>query len=237
MACKDNFPCDANGVCETYDLCEVRVTNVECGVVDKIVCEGFTFTSKVDVETLRDSSCMEGYGYRLSDVSYEWEIQNPCDRSWFDRRFVQQQCDKYSMSITGYAQSDCGDFEPMETLEACVIEETGREYGKGIQRSLKGQALRHIILKGGINSKENGVNIYSRSAFNESGSGVPGSISSQPNNGFTLLNTDLPNPGTNLSSNNSFDFLTANNALLANNAFSGDNYNSRRAWANKILRV
>ena len=81
----------------------------------------------------------------LSDVEYDWEITNPCDKAWFDHRFKSQLCDKYSMEITGYVQKECGSFEPVETLTGCIITETGREYGGGVKRSIKGIALHHKV--------------------------------------------------------------------------------------------
>lgn len=137
--------------CQIYDLCEVTVSgDGKCmpNGENRIICEGFKFTSKLDSEVKTNSACYEGYGYQLSNLQYEWEITNPCDRDWFDKRFVAQLCDKYSMSITGYVQKDCGDWVAKETLTACIIEETGREYGKGVNRSLKGKALHRIIHDG-----------------------------------------------------------------------------------------
>lgn len=144
--CSELSSCD--DTCKTYDLCQVTVSgNGNCmpNGENQIVCEGFKFTTKVDSEVKNNSSCYEGYGYQVSNLSYEWEITNPCDRDWFDKRIVAQLCDKYSMQITGYVQEDCGEWTPKETLTACFIDETGRDYGKGVSRSLKGKALHRIV--------------------------------------------------------------------------------------------
>ena len=145
MSCKTLDACD--DTCPVYDLCEVTVKGGEC-VPDgetRIICEGFKFSAKMDVEVKTNSACYEGYGYQVGNMQYDWEITNPCDRDWFDRRFVAQICDKYSMEITGYVQTDCGEWTAKETLTACIIEETGRDYGKGVTRSIKGKALHRIL--------------------------------------------------------------------------------------------
>lgn len=143
--------------CPVYDLCEVTVQGGSCTPTGetRIICEGFKFSSKMDVEVKTNSACYEGYGYQMSNIQYDWEITNPCDRNWFDKQFVAQVCDKYSMQITGYVMTECGVWEKKETLTACVIEETGRDYGKGVNRSIKGKALHRIIHSGKEN--ENGV--------------------------------------------------------------------------------
>lgn len=145
MTC--NLPSCSDDSCKIYDLCEVTITGGNCvpDGTNKIICEGFSFTSKLDTEVKQDCSCYEGYGVQMSNLSYEWEISNPCDYDWFDQRFVGQLCDKYSMSITGYVQEDCGNWVEKETLNACIIESTGREYGKGLQRSISGIALNRTL--------------------------------------------------------------------------------------------
>ena len=131
----------------TYDLCEVRVYSTDPTVCNgSIICEGFKFTSKLKAEAKKNCSCYEPHAWVLSDVEYEWEITNPCDYDWFDHRFKTQLKDKYSLSITGYAMNEKGNWVEKETLTGCIIEETGREYGSGIQRSIKGKALHHKIL-------------------------------------------------------------------------------------------
>ena len=122
MSCKTLDACDDTS--PVYDLCEVTVNGGEC-VPDgetRIICEGFKFSAKMDVEVKTNSACYEGYGYQVGNMQYDWEITNPCDRDWFDRRFVAQICDKYSMEITGYVQTDCGEWTAKETLTACIIE-------------------------------------------------------------------------------------------------------------------
>ena len=143
--CKEIGGCGDD--CPVYDLCEVTIKGGNCTPSGEtsIICEGFKLTSKIDSEIKTNSACYEGYGYQLSNLQYEWEITNPCDRDWFDKRFIAQLCDKYSMEITGYVQKDCGDWVAKETLTACIIEETGREYGKGLTRTLKGKALHRIL--------------------------------------------------------------------------------------------
>lgn len=154
MAC--NVPgCDTDG-CKIYDLCEVTIQGGNCvpSGTNKIVCEGFTFSTKIDTEVKNDCSCYEGYGILASNLQYEWEISNPCDMDWFDQRIVGQLCDKYSMSITGYVQENCGNWVAKETLEACFINDTSREFGKGLTRSLKGIALHRSL--NGTKATDNG---------------------------------------------------------------------------------
>lgn len=146
MACGNTNIGYCDDDCAIYDLCEVVVkSNDACVPNGRIVCEGFKFTSKLSSEVKKNSACYEGYGIALSDVQYDWEITNPCDKTWFDHRFKSQLCDKYSMEITGYVQKECGTFEPVETLTGCIITETGREYGGGVKRSIKGIALHHKV--------------------------------------------------------------------------------------------
>ena len=146
--CNDLEMC--GDTCPVYDLCEVTVQGGNCTPTGetRIICEGFKFSSKMDVEVKTNSACYEGYGYQVSNIQYDWEITNPCDRDWFDKQFVAQVCDKYSMQITGYVMTDCGEWTKKETLTACIIEETGRDYGKGVSRSIKGKALHRIIHSG-----------------------------------------------------------------------------------------
>ena len=146
----DNLSEVCTDTCPVYDLCEVTVQGGECTPTGetRIICEGFKFTTKIDSEVKTNSACYEGYGYQVSNLQYEWEITNPCDRDWFDKRMVAQLCDKYSMQITGYVMTDCGEWTKKETLTACFIDETGRDYGKGVTRSIKGKALHRILHKG-----------------------------------------------------------------------------------------
>ena len=148
--CTMNMDCGDD--CTVYDLCKVTIkpssNKAKClpNQETQIICEGFKFTSKLDVDVKTNSACYEGYGYQISNLQYEWEITNPCDKDWFDKRFVAQLCDKYSMEITGYVQADCdGNWIAKETLTCCIIEETGREFGKGLSRSIKGKALHRIL--------------------------------------------------------------------------------------------
>ena len=134
--------CD--GTVESYDLCMVRAAgeDVEDGC---IVCEGFKFTTKLDAEVRQSCSCYEGYGYKLSNITYEWEITEPLDYDWFDKRFKTQLGDKNGMTITGYAMDENGEWVAKEHLLSCIITETGRDYGSGISRSIKGQALKRKL--------------------------------------------------------------------------------------------
>ena len=156
-----NTPQGCGADCNTYDLCKVTVKGGNCvpDGTNQIVCEGFKFSTKVDSEILTDCSCHEGYGYKVSDITYEWEITNPCDYDWFDRRIIGQICDKYSMEITGYVQTDCGEWEPKETLLACFIDETDRDYGKGVTRSLKGKALQRVLGNSRMDDRGNISNV------------------------------------------------------------------------------
>lgn len=137
--------CD--GTIETYDLCMVRANGeeVEDGC---IVCEGFKFTSKLDAEERKSCSCYESYGWILSNISYDWEITEPHDYDWFDKRFKKQLTDKMGMTITGYYMDSNGEWKAKEHLLGCIITETGREYGNGIKRSIKGQALKRKLAEG-----------------------------------------------------------------------------------------
>ena len=158
MVCK--APQCEDTTCNVYDLCKVTIRGGECapGQETQIICEGFKFTAKLDVEVKTDSACYEGYAYQVSNMQYDWEITNPCDLDWFDRRFVSQICDKYSMQITGYVQQDCNaGWTPKETLTACIIEETGRDYGKGVNRTIRGKALHRMIHSG---KWDNQGNVY-----------------------------------------------------------------------------
>ena len=182
MTCKQ--PKECTDTCTIYDLCKVTVkkgdgTVGQClphdGTETDIICEGFKFTSKLDVEVKTNSACYEGYGYQISNMQYDWEITNPCDHLWFDKRFVAQICDKYSMEITGYAQTNCGEFEPIEKLTACIIEETGRDYGKGMNRSIRGKALHRVLLKDKEDSEGNITNA-SKSYVNKGGADMNGNV-------------------------------------------------------------
>lgn len=134
--CNDDLP--------EYDLCMVRATG-DCTSEECIVCEGFKFTAKLSAEAKKSCSCYEAYSWKLSDIQYEWEITEPHDYDWFDKRFKKQLSDKHGMSITGYVMDDNGDWIAKETLMSCIIEETGREYGQGVSRSIKGKALKRKL--------------------------------------------------------------------------------------------
>lgn len=184
--CGEIAPCE--DTCPIYDLCEVTIKATDSkgrclpDSETRIICEGFKFSSKLDVEVKTNSACYEAYGYQVSNMQYDWEITNPCDRDWFDKRFVAQVCDKYSMEITGYVQENCGEWVAKETLKACIIEETGRDYGKGVTRSIKGKALHRIIHDG--KTDDNGYTSNSdksyrdsiAEAFIRSGLGVAGDL-------------------------------------------------------------
>lgn len=151
-----------DGACEDYDLCEVVFNSPEDGFSDRIICEGFKISGKLNAERKKNSACYEGYGWKLSNVEWEWELTAPCDSPFFDKRFKTQFCDKDGMSITGYVLKGCGtdDWVGKETLTSCIITELGREYGEGVTRTVKGVALHHKILDGtGSNNKnKNKVN-------------------------------------------------------------------------------
>lgn len=144
-----------DGVCEDYDLCEVQFISPEDGFNNRIICEGFKINGKLTAEKKKNSACYEGYGWKLSNVEWEWELTAPCDSIFFDKRFKSQFCDKHGLSITGYVLTDCGSqWVAKETLTSCIITETGRDYGEGVERTIKGQALHHKLLDGtGTNTK------------------------------------------------------------------------------------
>lgn len=139
-----------DGVCEDYDLCEVVFNSPTDGFNDRIICEGFKISGKLNAERKKNSACYEGYGWKLSNVEWEWELTAPCDSSFFDKRFKSQFCDKMGMSITGFVLKGCGtdDWVGKETLTGCIITDVGREYGEGVTRTIKGVALHHKILDG-----------------------------------------------------------------------------------------
>lgn len=147
-----NFDCNPS-----YDLCEV--TFFENGVPHHIICEGFKFDAKLNAERKKNSACYEGYDWKLSNIEYDWELTAPCDNPWFDRRFKNQLCDHLGLTITGYVLTQCdadgaGTWQAKETLTGCIITDLGREYGEGVTRTVKGQALHHKILTGdGVVSK------------------------------------------------------------------------------------
>ena len=149
-----------DGACEDYDLCEVVFNSPNDGFSDRIICEGFKISGKLNAERKKNSACYEGYGWKLSNVEWEWELTAPCDAPFFDKRFKTQFCDKDGMSITGYVLKGCGtdDWVAKETLTGCIITEIGREYGEGVTRTIKGVALHHKILDGtGTNKKISNV--------------------------------------------------------------------------------
>lgn len=139
-----------DGACEDYDLCEVVFNSPNDGFNNRIICEGFKISGKLDAERKKNSACYEGYGWKLSNVEWEWELTAPCDSPFFDKRFKTQFCDKMGMSITGFVLKGCGtdDWVGKETLTGCIITEIGREYGEGVTRTIKGVALHHKILDG-----------------------------------------------------------------------------------------
>ena len=139
-----------DGACEDYDLCEVVFDSPNDGFSNRIICEGFKISGKLSAERKKNSACYEGYGWKLSNVEWEWELTAPCDSPFFDKRFKTQFCDKNGMSITGYVLKGCGtdDWVGKETLTSCIITDTGREYGEGVTRTIKGVALHHKILDG-----------------------------------------------------------------------------------------
>ena len=144
-----------DGTCEDYDLCEVVFDSPNDGFSDRIICEGFKISGKLTAERKKNSACYEGYGWKLSNVEWEWELTAPCDSPFFDKRFKTQFCDKNGMSITGYVLKGCGTDDGKETLTSCIITEIGRDYGEGVTRTIKGVALHHKILDGtGSNMKQ-----------------------------------------------------------------------------------
>jgi len=158
-----------DGVCEDYDLCEVVFDSPTDGFSDRIICEGFKISGKLNAERKKNSACYEGYGWKLSNVEWEWELTAPCDSPFFDKRFKTQFCDKNGMSITGYVLKGCGtdDWVGKETLTGCIITEIGREYGEGITRTIKGVALHHKILDGtGSNTRRKTTTDQSGATYN-----------------------------------------------------------------------
>ena len=199
-----------DGTCEDYDLCEVVFDSPNDGFSDRIICEGFKISGKLNAERKKNSACYEGYGWKLSNVEWEWELTAPCDSPFFDKRFKTQFCDKNGMSITGYVLKGCGtdDWVGKETLTACIITEIGREYGEGVTRTIKGVALHHKILDG---TGTNGKNYASNTTQNQ--------IGATYNLGEALLNTTY---GLLLGVSPSARFINGGiNALTENSVSSG----------------
>lgn len=151
-ACKDFS-------CKTYDLCEVVFQSEKEGFNDRIICEGFKFSGKLNAEAKKNSACYEGYGWKLSNIEWEWELTAPCETDFFDKRFKNQLCNKGGLTLTAYVLDGCGDddWKPMESLTHCIITEIGREYGEGTTRTIKGVALHHKIFDG--SRSRNGWNL------------------------------------------------------------------------------
>lgn len=147
--------------CKTYDLCEVVFESEKEGFNDRIICEGFKFSGKLNAEAKKNSACYEGYGWKLSNIEWEWELTAPCETDFFDKRFKNQLCNKGGLTLTAYVLDGCGDddWKPMESLTHCIITEIGREYGEGTTRTIKGVALHHKIFDGSRSSGKGGKGI------------------------------------------------------------------------------
>jgi len=178
-----------DGACEDYDLCEVVFNSPNDGFNNRIICEGFKISGKLNAERKKNSACYEGYGWKLSNVEWEWELTAPCDSPFFDKRFKTQFCDKMGMSITGFVLKGCGtdDWVGKETLTGCIITEIGREYGEGVTRTIKGVALHHKILDGTGSSGKRRSN--TANAVARAGLGVLGN-SDVINAGLGVLGND-----------------------------------------------
>ena len=182
-----------DGVCEDYDLCEVVFNSPNDGFSDRIICEGFKISGKLNAERKKNSACYEGYGWKLSNVEWEWELTAPCDSPFFDKRFKTQFCDKDGMSITGFVLKGCGtdDWVGKETLTRCIITELGREYGEGVTRTIKGVALHHKILDGTGSNKKSSSGSVNAKVSTSSGKNVAGTT-------YSLLSLDSYTKGLKL---------------------------------------
>jgi len=129
------------GVPSSYDLCEVQ-----CEGLGKVICKGFKLTKKIKADGNEDCSNYEYCDWTLSQRTYDWEITEPRDYDWFDRRFDDQTSDKHGLTITGYAENDEGEWVAKDKFTSCIITETGREYSSGIKRTIKGNALSCVNL-------------------------------------------------------------------------------------------
>lgn len=124
---------------DSYSLCEVYWEGY-----GRIVCEGFKFSMKLKAEEKKDCGQINGYDWDLSDFQYTWEITEPADYEFFDERFFNQIYDKNGLTITGYAQDKNGNWVKKDTFQSCIITDTGRDYGTGIKRTIKGSALAKV---------------------------------------------------------------------------------------------
>lgn len=111
------------------------------GESQRIVCEGLKVTKKLKAEARKDSAQLQGYGWNISDLEYEFEFDAPYDYHLFDERYEQQVYDKHGLTISTYAQDENGKWVKKESLKSCIITDMDREFGNGIERSVKGVAL------------------------------------------------------------------------------------------------
>lgn len=125
---------------DSYSLCEVYWKGY-----GRIVCEGFKFSMKLKAEPKKDCGQINGYDWDLSDFEYSWEITEPYDYDFFDERVFSQIYDKHGLTITGYAQDKDGNWIKKDVFKSCIITDTGRDYGNGIKRTIKGSALGKLM--------------------------------------------------------------------------------------------
>ena len=125
---------------DSYGLCVVYWGDAN-GENRRVVCEGLKITKKLKAEARKDSAQLSGYDWQISDLEYEWELDNPYDHEFFDERYEKQINDKHGLTITGYTQDQNGEWIKKDTLKSCIITDMDREYGNGISRTVKGNAL------------------------------------------------------------------------------------------------
>lgn len=107
----------------------------------KLTCEGFKFGAKIKAERKKDCSTLASRGYKISDEEFDWELVKPKDTDFFDKRWEEQKRDPYSMDLTAFYYDSNGQLIEKETLVACFITDLGRDYGGGIEPTIKGTSL------------------------------------------------------------------------------------------------
>ena len=126
---------DSYGNIKTYDLAEVSV-----GTLGEVICESCKIEKKLKVEYRNSCSSHFAYGYNLGDIEITFELSGAADYSYFDEYFTNQ-LKKQDMSITCYLEDSNGEFQRAETIYNCSISDLGITFEKGLERSIKGNAL------------------------------------------------------------------------------------------------
>lgn len=120
---------------KTYDLAEVSISGI-----GNVICESCKVEKKLKVEYRNSCSSHFAYGYNLGDIEITFELSGAADYSLFDEYFLNQ-LQKQDMSITCYLEDTNGVFQPAETIYNCTISDLGKTFEKGLERSIKGNAL------------------------------------------------------------------------------------------------